>query len=183
MQILEIKTDTVNLTEEQFFNLCARNKELRIERDKHKNIIIMSPTGAKTGNYNIKIGSKVEIWNEKNDLGFTFDSNTGFTLPTGAMRSPDVAWIPKDKWNNISEEEQERFPNVCPDFIIEIVSKSDSVKQQQEKMEEWLENGCRLAWLINPATRTTIIFRANLKHSAMTFNQTRRGEDVLPGFE
>ena len=97
MQILEIKTDTVNLTEEQFFLLCARNKKLRIERDKHQNIIIMAPTGSGTSNRNVKLATKVEIWNERENSGYTFDSNAGFTLPNKAILSPDVSWIPKEK--------------------------------------------------------------------------------------
>jgi Uma2 family endonuclease len=183
MQIVEIKTDSVNLTEDQFFLLCVRNKELRIERDKHQNIIIMAPTGAKGGSYNLKLGHAFETWNEKKNTGITFDSSSGFTLPNGAMRSPDVSWIPFEKWNRIPENEQEKFPHICPDFVIELVSKSDSVKQQKEKMEEWVENGCRLGWLIDPATRTTIIYKPNTETTQIPFSETLSGEDVLVGFE
>src|ERR1035437_552548 len=183
MQIVEIKTDIVNLTEEQFFLLCVRNKELRIEKDKHQNIIIMSPTGAKGSNYNLKLGHVFESWNERKNSGIGFDSNSGFTLPNGAMRSPDLSWIPYEKWNKIPEAEQERFPHICPDFVIELVSKSDSLKQQKEKMEEWIENGCRLGWLIDPATRTTYIYKPKMEATQIPFNETLSGEDVLVGFE
>src|ERR1035437_1836128 len=183
MQIIEIKTDKVNLTEEQFFQLCARNKELRIEKDKHQNIIIMAPTGAETGNYNIKIATKVEIWNEKHNAGYSFDSNAGFTLPDNSMRSPDVSWIEKDRWKNISREDRKRFAHICPDFVIELVSESDSLKETMKKMEAWIENGCRLAWLIDPENRTTHIYKPMTKPATLPFTETLSGENVLPGFE
>ena len=183
MHILEIKTDTAHLTEEQFFNLCIRNKDLRIERDKHQNIIIMAPTGSETGNTNLEIGSEVRNWNKESKLGYTFDSNTGFTMPNNAMRSPDVSWIPKEKWEKIPKDDRKRFAHICPDFIIELVSESDSVKDTMEKMEEWIENGCRLGWLINPETRTTYIYRPNLKMIKVPFSEKLSGEDVLVGFE
>ena len=183
MQILEIKTDTVNLTEEQFFLLCARNKKLRIERDKHQNIIIMAPTGSGTSNRNVKLATKVEIWNERENSGYTFDSNAGFTLPNKAILSPDVSWIPKEKWEKIPEVDRERFAHICPDFVIELVSLSDSLKQQKEKMEEWIDNGCRLGWLIDPESRTAYIYKPNMKPVETPFSRTLSGEDVLPGFE
>src|ERR1035438_9870278 len=179
MQIVEIKTDTVNLTEEQFFLLCARNKKLRIERDKHQNIIIMAPTGSGTSNRNVKLATKVEIWNERENSGYTFDSNAGFTLPNKAILSPDVSWIPKEKWEKIPEVDRERFAHICPDFVIELVSLSDSLKQQKEKMEEWIENGCRLGWLIDPESRTAYIYKPNMKPVETPFSRTLSGEDVL----
>src|ERR1022692_3122984 len=128
MQILEIKTDTVNLTEEQFYLLCVRNKELRIERDKHQNIIIMAPTGSDTGNHNADLTGEISIWNKKNRLGYCFDSNAGFTLPNKAMRSPDVSWIAKEKYESLPKQDRKRFAHICPDFVIELISKSDSIK-------------------------------------------------------
>jgi Uma2 family endonuclease len=183
MEVIEIHTESLNLTEEQFFLLCVRNKELRIERDSHQNIIIMSPTGARTGNYNIKLAQAFENWNEKKNLGISFDSNAGFTLPNNAMRSPDLSWITLEKWNKISNYEQDRFPHICPDFVIEVKSKSDTLKQQKEKMEEWIENGCRLGWLIDPDSRTTFVYKPNMKPSEIPFNEILSGEDVLAGFE
>src|ERR1035437_5142181 len=101
MEIVAIHTESLNLTEDQFFKLCAENKELRFERDKHKNIIIMAPTGGETGNKNSNLNLEVGIWNKQNRLGYRFDSNTGYTLPDGAVLSPDASWIPKDKWEAI----------------------------------------------------------------------------------
>ena len=183
MQIVEIKTESLNLTEEQFFKFCVENKELRIERDKNKTIIIMAPTGGETGNSNIKLGTKVEVWNEKDNLGYCFDSNTGFTLPNKAMRSPDVSWIPKEKWDILPVDDRESFAHICPDFVIELISKSDIIKRTMEKMEEWIENGCRLGWLIDPGTRTTYIYKQKMEATQIPFNETLSGEDVLVGFE
>jgi len=183
MAILEIKTDKVNLTEEQFFYLCARNKELRIERDKNQNIIIMAPTGSETGNYNSDLNLEVGIWNKKTKMGYCFDSNAGFTLANNAMRSPDVSWITKERYESLTKADRKRFAHICPDFVIELVSESDSLKDTKLKMEEWIENGCRLGWLINPDTRTTIIYKPMTEPATLTFKETLSGEDVLPGFE
>jgi Uma2 family endonuclease len=183
MQIVEIKTESLNLTEEQFFKFCVENKELRIERDKNKTIIIMAPTGGETGNSNIKLGTKVEVWNEKDNLGYCFDSNTGFTLPNKAMRSPDVSWIPKEKWENLPREDRKRFAHICPDFVIELVSESDTLKEVMKKMEEWIENGCRLGWLIDPESITTFVYKPNMKPAEVPFSEMLSGETVLPGFE
>jgi Uma2 family endonuclease len=183
MQIVEIKTDTVNLTEEQFFLLCARNKELRIERDKHQNLIIMAPTGTSTSNTNGEIFGELRNWNKLNKLGYSFESNAGFTLPNNAIRSPDVSWIAKEKYEILPIEDRERFAHICPDFIIEIKSKSDSLKEQKDKMDEWIENGCRLGWLIDPETKTTHIYKPNSQPTQISFTQILSGEDVLPGFE
>src|ERR1039458_14865 len=125
MEIIELQTESLNLSEEQFFKFCAENKGLRIERDKHKTIIIMAPTGGETGNFNLELGIDLGIWNRKSKLGYCFDSNTGFTLPNGAMRSPDVGWIPNEKWENLPREDRKRFPHICPDFIIELMSERD----------------------------------------------------------
>lgn len=183
MDIVELQTESLNLTEEQFFRFCVENKGLRIERDKNKTILIMSPTGGETGNVNFKLAAKVEVWNERENKGYGFDSNTGFTLPNGAMRMPDVSWIPKEKWEALPKEDREKFAHICPDFVIELMSKSDHLKRTMEKMEEWKANGCRLGWLINPATRTTLVYRPNADVLAVPFDETLSGGDVMVGFE
>jgi Uma2 family endonuclease len=183
MEIVAIHTESLNLTEDQFFKLCAENKELRFERDKHKNIIIMAPTGGETGNKNSNLNLEVGIWNKQNRLGYCFDSNTGYTLPDGAVLSPDASWIPKDKWEAIPREDRKKFAHICPDFLIELMSESDSLKKTMEKMEEWIENGCLLGWLINPESRTTYIYKPNMEPTEIPFSQKLSGENVLPGFE
>ncbi len=183
METLAIHTKSANLSEEQFFRLCADNKELRIERDKNKNIIIMSPTGTNTGKINLSIASLLWLWNKKNNTGYCFDSSTGFILPDGSMRSPDVSWISKARWEQVPANEKERFAHICPDFIIELRSKSDTLKQQKEKMQEWMANGVRLAWLIDLENKTTIIYKQHTETAEQLFTETLLGETVLSGFE
>ena len=183
METLAIHTESANLSEEQFFRLCADNKELRIERDKNKNIIIMSPTGTNTGRYNAEILGELIIWNKKNNTGFCFDSSTGFILPDGSMRSPDVSWISKARWEQVPASDKERFAHICPDFIIELRSKSDTLKQQKEKMQEWMANGVKLAWLIDLENKTTIIYKQHTETVEQLFTETLLGETILLGFE
>ncbi len=183
MKLVALNTEKANLSEEQFFNLCVSNSLLHIERDKHQNIIIMAPTGTIGGNRNLKICTELEIWNRKKNTGITFDSSSGFRLPNGAMRAPDAAWITVKRWNKVPREEQEVFAPICPDFIIEVRSKSDTLKQQKEKMEDWMENGCRLAWLVDPYSRNTLVYLPDAKPTKHPFSETLLGGEVLPGFE
>jgi Uma2 family endonuclease len=123
------------------------------------------------------------MWNEQTELGVVFDSSGGFSLPNGAMHSPDAAWIALDRWNALTEDEKEQFPPVCPDFVIELKSKTDSLKTLQKKMQEWLENGCRLAWLIDVEARNVYIYRATQEAEEYPFSKgLLSGENVLPGF-
>ena len=183
MEEILIQTNAAKLTDEQFFQLCVENKGIRFERDKNKNIIIMAPTGGDTSNSNIKLGTDLEIWNRKNKLGYCFESNGGFTLPNGAIHAADVAWIPKEKWEAVSKDDREKFAHICPDFVIELMSKSDSLKRSIGKMEEWMENGSRLGFLIDPNTRTTHVYLPNQEATIHPFTETIMGGDVLPGFE
>ncbi len=183
MQLFSIHTESANLTEEQFFMLCADNKELRIERDKDKNIIIMAPTTLDTGNRNADILGEVVIWNKKTKSGYCFDSNAGYTLPNGAVRSPDISWISKEKYTLLPQSEKNRFGKICPDFVIEIKSKSDNIKQLKEKMEEWITNGCQLAWLIDIENRSTHIYKPNTETTEQSFEAILSGENVLEEFQ
>ncbi|QHT68662.1 Uma2 family endonuclease [Rhodocytophaga rosea] len=172
------------LTDEQLFAFCQENRNLRFERTREGEIIIMSPTGGETGNRNIKIAARLELWNEEARLGISFDSSTGFILPNGAMRSPDVAWIILNRWQALSEEEKEKFPPLCPDFVIELRSKTDSLKILQKKMQEWIENGCRLAWLMDVQDQKVYIYRPGKKVETLdSFNTKLSGGQILPGFE
>ena len=184
METLVINTDAFEMTEEQFFRFCVQNHDLRIERDYKKQLFIMSPTGGTTGSRNFSISFQLGKWNEKYKLGYAFDSSTGFTLPNNAMRSPDAAWIEKSKWETLPEKEKESFAHICPDFIIELKSKSDSLKNLQEKMEEWLSNGCLLGWLIDFENEIVFIYRQNDSLEKINFFDKKiSGEDVLHGFE
>ena len=179
-----IKTNSLGgLTEDQFFQFCRENDSINFERNDAGDIILMEPTGAMTGWHNVNITTELAIWNRKTGSGLVFDSNAGFTLPNGAVRSPDVSYIEKERWQQISPDDQIRFAHICPDFIIELLSENDSEPALQEKMKEWMGNGCRLAWMINPKKRETTIYRVNGGAEIRAFNETLSGEEVLPGFE
>ena len=143
----------------------------------------MPNTGGKTGIRNTKIVSRLDIWSESFG-GKVFDSSTAFKLPNFATRSPDAAWISDERWNNLTEDEQERFPPIAPDFVVELMSASDTLKKAQEKMHEYIENGVQLAWLIQPSSQTVFIYRADGTISkVIDFNNKLSGENVLPEFE
>ncbi|GAB3163669.1 Uma2 family endonuclease [Telluribacter humicola] len=181
--VFKIKT-VEGLTDELFFDLCQANSELRIERDQHGNIIVMSPTGADTGNFNLGISAKIWFWNEYSKLGYAFDSSTGFTLPNSAVRSPDASWVSKSRWESLSKSAQEKFAPICPDFVVEVRSKTDRLTDLQAKMEEYQANGCRLGWLIDRQVKTVYIYQAVGAPEVIKGEPTKlSGEDVLPGLE
>lgn len=178
-----IKTQSIGgMTEDQFFRFCQENESIHFERNANGEIIIMEPTGSYTGWFNMNIGTDLTLWNRKSRLGIVFDSNTGFTLPNGAIRSPDASFITRERWEKVNEEDRQKFAHICPDFVIELLSGSDHERTLQEKMHEWMENGCRLAWMINPFNKETTIHRRRGNKEIRPFNQLLNGEDVLPGF-
>lgn len=173
----------LQFTDDEFYAFCQANPELKVERTATGQIIIMALTGGKTGIKNTEITAELTIWNRKARSGVTFDSSTGFRLPNGAIRSPDAAWIRNERWQSLSETEQEKFPPLCPDFVIELRSPSDNLANAQEKMQEWLQNGCRLAWLLDAAQQQTYVYRLDAQPEAVSgFDRTLSGEQVLPGF-
>lgn len=172
----------VMLTREQFYQLCETNPELKLERNAQGELIVMPPTGGETGRSNSSINGQIWFWNEQNQLGEVFDSSTGFTLPSGADRSPDVSWVEKSRWDALTKEQKERLIPLCPDFVIEIMSPSDNLKKLQNKMLEYIENGCRLGWLINRKKQEVEIYRLEKEVEVLKLPQTISGEDVLPGF-
>ena len=179
---LEINCDSLQMTDEQFFQLCQDNRDLRFERNSNGDILIMPPTGGETNNKNSDINYQIYAWNRKNKLGVTFDSSGGFTLPNKADRSPDASWIPLEKWNNLTPQQRQKFLPLCPDFVIELRSPSDSLKTLQNKMKEYLENGTKLGWLINPKTKQVEIYRQAKEVEILDNPTTLSGEDVLPDF-
>ncbi len=173
-----------DMTENEFFNFCQQNEILRIERDEKGQILIMAPTGSESGNINFKIAAEIAFWNKIQKSGVAFDSSTGFTLPDNSVLSPDVSWMRNEKWNNISEKDKEKFAHVCPDFVIELKSKSDNINYLKNKMLKWIKNGCSLAWLINLESSTSFIYRKDGSVDKVSgFQNKLSGEDVLPGFE
>ncbi|TDE12889.1 Uma2 family endonuclease [Dyadobacter psychrotolerans] len=169
-------------TDDMFFDLCQANSQLFLERDKDGNIIVMAPTGSDTGFYNSDINGQIWHWNRSNGAGYVFDSSAGFTLPNGAVRSPDVSWIARDKWEALSKTDQNKFAHICPDLVVEVMSSSDSISELKNKMEEYRSNGCRLGWLIDRAGKQVHIYRADgsveIKEGKLI---KLSGEEVLDG--
>ena len=178
----ELDLDKINLTDEQFFQLCQNNPDMRFERTASGELIIMSPTGSITSDRNADLTCQLRNWNRKYKLGKSFDSSGGFKLPNGAERSPDASWVKMERWNSLTEEEQERFAPLCPDFVVELMSPSDTLEKTRSKMKEYMENGARLGWLINRKQKQIEIYRLNEKVEILESPQTVSGEDVLPGF-
>ncbi len=170
------------LTHEQFYKLCMANRDIAMERSSGGKLIIMPPVGGESGrqeaNYIIDLG----IWNRQSGLGEVFSSSTVFNLPNGGDRSPDAAWVQRERWNALTPEQQTKFPPICPDFVLELRSESDRLKPLQEKMQEYLDSGLRLGWLINPQGKAVEIYRPGQAVEVITCPATVSGEDVLPGF-
>lgn len=176
--------DKEEMTKEEFFEFCVANKHLRIERDEQNQILIMPPAGGESGRKHIKIATALELWNSKTNLGIAFDSAAGFELPDGSVRSPDAAWITKEKWDNLSAKEKKSFLPFAPDFLAEVMSPSDKLSAAQAKMTKWIQNGTKLAWLIDSKKQVTFIYRADGTVDKIEgFDKRLTGEDVLPGFE
>ncbi|MEO1375824.1 MAG: Uma2 family endonuclease [Cyanobacteria bacterium J06635_10] len=182
MMSLILNLDTVELTDEQFWRLCQQNQDLQLERSAKGDLIVMPPVGGRSGNREADLITEVSIWNRQTQLGKVFSSSTIFKLPGGGDRSPDVAWIKLERWQALSEEEQEKFPPICPDFIIELRSRTDQLKPLQEKMQEYLNSGLRLGWLINPQDKQAEIYRLNQAVEIVKFPYDLSGEEILPGF-
>mgnify|MGYP001803382663 FL=1 len=171
-----------SMTDEQFFEFCQMNRNLRIERNQYGKISIMPPTGSETGNRNFNVALQLGNWSEKDGTGICFDSSTGFKLSTGAERSPDASWMKLERWNLLSEEEQQGFAPICPDFVIELRSKSDTLKPLQEKMEEYMrEPAIRLGWLIDRKNKRVYVYRPQ-SVECLENPDSVSGEDVLSGF-
>jgi Uma2 family endonuclease len=176
---LELKID---LTDEQFFQLCQNNSDLRFERTASGELLIMSPTGGETSNRNFEIVVQLGIWNKKNNLGVGFGSSGGFILPNGAARSPDASWVKRERWEALTQQQRREFLPLCPDFVVELCSPTDSLKQTQAKMQEYIDNGASLGWLIDAEARRVEIYRPNQDVEILENPATLSGGDVLPGF-
>lgn len=178
--ILNLKN--IDLSDEQFYQLCQDNENWQLERTAKGELIIMPPVGGVSGNREADLNADLVIWNRQTQLGIVFSSSTIFRLPNGGDRSPDVAWVASDRWESLTLEEQEKFPPLCPDFAIELRSRTDSLPQLQEKMQEYLDSGLRLGWLINPQAQQVEIYRPNQTVEIVQLPASLSGEDVLPGF-
>jgi Uma2 family endonuclease len=171
----------IDLTDDRFYQLCRNNRELKFERTAEGKIIIMPPTGWGTGNRNIKLSTRLEIWAERDNKGIAFDSSTGFILPNRAIRSPDAAWVRRDRIEAINPD-PDKFLPLAPDFIVELMSASDVLEDVQAKMQEYIENGVRLGWLIEPKQQYVEIYRQGQEVEILQSPTTLSGEDILTGF-
>jgi Uma2 family endonuclease len=172
----------LELTDEQFEQLAVANRDLRLERTAKGELIIMPPTGGGTGKRNAKLNQQLSNWTDLDGTGLNFDSSTAFRLPNGATRSPDASWISQSRWSSLTLEQQERFPPICPDFVVELRSRTDGLKDLQNKMQEYLENGAQLGWLIDPQTKQVEIYRVGRSPEVLQSPMQLSGENILTGF-
>jgi Uma2 family endonuclease len=174
--------ETLRVTDEQFLAFVMANPNLCLERTAAGELIIMPPTGSESGNYNFELNTDLGIWNRQARLGKAFDSSTGFRLPNGATRAPDGAWVTNERWNALTPQQRKGFAPICPDFVLELASETDSLDILRQKMQEYIENGCRLGWLIIPKSKQVEIYRLGQVPEVLQSPDTLSGESVLPGF-
>ncbi|NEO98079.1 MAG: Uma2 family endonuclease [Symploca sp. SIO2E9] len=173
----------LQVTQKQFEALSAANRDLRLERTAEGELIVNPPTGGESGKRNFSLTGQLARWCEENeDLGEGFDSSTGFRLPNGATRSPDVSWVRLESWASLTLQQRKGFIPLCPDFVIELRSESDSLPKLQAKMQEYIDNGAKLGWLINPQNQQVEIYRAGRDVEVLENSTNLSGEEVLPGF-
>ncbi|EDX72076.1 conserved hypothetical protein [Coleofasciculus chthonoplastes PCC 7420] len=172
----------VGLSDEQFYQLCQANETWKLEQTAKGELLIMPPVGGVSGNRESDFNGQLWLWNRQTQLGKVFSSSTIFRLPNGGKRSPDVAWVANQRWESLTPEDQEKFPPICPDFVIELRSRTDSLSDLQEKMQEYLNSGLQLGWLINPQAQQVEIYRQNQPVEIVQLPANLSGEDILPGF-
>ena len=171
------------LSRHEFFEFCQANRDLRMELTCQGDLIVMPPTGSKSGHRNFTLTAQLGLWAQADATGLGFDSSAGFTLPNGAVRAPDLAWIRRDRWEALSPDEQEEFAPICPDFVVELLSRTDRLAIVQDKMQEYLANGVQLGWLIDPRAKTVYVYRPAKAVVCLSAPETVSGEPLLPGFE
>lgn len=171
------------LNDDEFYAFCQENPSLRIEREADGQIIFEMPTSTKTGLRNADLITELVLWNRKTKLGLVADSSAGFTLPDTSVRAPDVSWISHERWDALSEKEQDKFAKICPDFVMELMSDLDEKYTLPAKMEKYLRNGVRLGWVIDPFSQQTTIYRPERDPEVVSFTDILSGETILPNFE
>lgn len=182
MTAVVLNLDQVNLTDEQFYNLCQVNQSWNLERTAKGDLVIMPPVGGESGQREADLITDLNLWNRQSKLGIVFSSSTIFSLPNGGDRSPDAAWIASDRWNNLTDKQKKGFPPICPDFVIELRSQSDALKPLREKMQEYLNSGLQLGWLIDPQNNQVEIYRCHQEPEIIPLPTQLLGENTLPGF-
>jgi Uma2 family endonuclease len=179
---ITLNLQNVTFSDEQFYQLCQDNQNWQLERTATGELLIMPPVGGCSGNWEAELNADLVIWNRQTNQGKVFSSSTIFRLPGGGDRSPDVAWVSNQRWQSLPREAQEKFPPLCPDFVIELRSRTDSLPQLQAKMQEYLTSGLRLGWLINPQDQQVEIYRPDQQVEILLLPTILSGEDVLIGF-
>ncbi|MBD2532778.1 Uma2 family endonuclease [Nostoc flagelliforme FACHB-838] len=172
----------IALTDDQFYELCQLNHNFHIERNADGELVIMPPTGSETDERNFNLVGQLWVWTKQDGTGVGFGSSGGFTLPNGAVRSPDAAWIKRDRWEAIPPELRKKFAPICPEFLIELRSETDNLRILQDKMQEYIDNGTQLGWLIDRKQRRVFIYRPNISVEILDNPKTLYGEPLLPGF-
>lgn len=180
--LLRLVPISTPVSDEEFLEFCRLNPEWRIERTAKGELIIMPPTGGKTGRQNSELNRLLGNWAESEGTGVVFGSSTAFSLPSGARRSPDLSWVRRSRWEALTEKEREEFPPICPDFVAELRSPTDSVATLQAKMEEYLANGAQLGWLIDPIEKRVYVYRPGAQVTCLEHPTEMAGDPVLPGF-
>jgi Uma2 family endonuclease len=177
-----LNLSTLQLNDEQFYQLCVANPEHPLELTREGVLIVMPPVGGESGNKEMELGADLTIWNRQTRLGKVFSSSTIFKLPLGGKRSPDASWVEISRWNALDTENKEKFPPLAPDFVIELRSRTDGLSELQEKMVEYRDNGVRLGFLINPKDQQVEIYRLGQEVEILQSPTTVSGECILPGF-
>ena len=175
--------NAIELTDERFEQICQSNRDLRFERTSTGKLVVMSPAGSDAGRQNCEVSGQLWLWNRQVRLGVSFDSSAGFTLSNGAIRSPNTSWIKQERWDTLNVSQKRKFAPICPDFVVELCSPSDRLIDVQTKMQEYLNNGTRLGWLIDPESKSAQIYRQNQRVEVQNAPNSLSGEDILPGFE
>jgi len=180
--VLEV-SPLAELTNEYFFKLCQVNPDLRLERDDQRKLIVMAPVGSESSQRNCELILQLGMWSRLHkDLGLAFDSSGGFVLPNGAIRSPDAAWILRTRWEKLTPDQKKSFAPLCPDFVVELRSPSDSLTVLQAKLDEYITNGAQLGWLLDPSTQTAYVYRPGATVEVLVSPITLDADPELPGF-
>jgi Uma2 family endonuclease len=171
------------MSDDELLRFCAANDALRVEREANGDLLVMTPAGNRTGKKNTAIISALDVWAQTDGRGYAFDSNTGFTLADGSMRSPDAAWVAAERWDALSEEDQVRFSPICPEFVVELRSESDRLNDLETKMEQWMANGAKVGWLIDPELKRVTIYRTGKITERLEQPEVVFGDGPVAGFE
>jgi Uma2 family endonuclease len=179
---LTLDLSALTVTDDEFYQLCRDNPELRIEMTAQGELVVMPPTGSETGRRNSTLTQQLANWRDVDGTGVCFDSSTLFVLPNGARRSPDACWIRRERWQALTREQREKFAPICPDFVVELRSQTDRFSDLEKKMIEYIENGARLGWLLDPIQKLAVIYRPDQEPQRLEAPDTLRAEPELPGF-